>query len=151
MATNNSINNQLGTIVADNAVAGYVGEFVTSAILQASGISYTPTSLPKNLTSISLTAGDWNVWGNIVAKPAGTTTVSFMQVGINTVTNTMPDGSLTQVLSSASFTTGGNIGLMAPLQRINVSTTTTVYIVTIITFGVSTITISGNLSARRVR
>ena len=47
----------VGTTTNNNAAAGCVGEYVSSAIEYASRVSLT-TSTPANVTSISLTAGD---------------------------------------------------------------------------------------------
>ena len=50
-----------GVVNASNASAGTVGEFVTAT--QSTNVAMT-TAVAINVTSISLTAGDWDVDGN---------------------------------------------------------------------------------------
>ena len=139
----------IGTTAADNASAGKVGEVISSNIAYASAISIT-NATPKNLTSISLTAGDWDVWGNIGFLPAATTTVSLIYGGISTTSATFPDTSLVSLLQLA-FATGAAQVLPVVRQRINVNATTTVYLVGQAGFAVSTMTFFGGIYARRAR
>jgi len=135
----------LGTTTNDNAAAGYVGEFVSSIIALASAISVT-SGANFNLTSISLTAGDWIVWGNIATVFAGTGTVSFCWV--SSTSATPPDTSLrTQSSFSGVATT---VSQIAPQRRFSLSGTTTVYISGQSTF-TSTATACGAIYALRVR
>ena len=140
----------VGTTAADNAAAGEVGEFISSNILFASAIGVTTSNSPQNLTSISLTAGDWNVWGNITWVPQGSTQSNYGTAGISTTSATFADGSL---YFTAECITGTGIiyGTPAPMQRINVSTTTTVYMVGQGGWTVSTMKFCGGIYARRVR
>lgn len=59
--------NIVGVTNGSNAAAGSVGEYVTAS---PTGISLT-TGTTINLTSISLTAGDWDVSGAVEFSPAG--------------------------------------------------------------------------------
>lgn len=138
----------VGTTTNDNAAAGSVGEFVSSNIAAASAISIS-SNTPKNLTSISLTAGDWDVWGNGVVVSAGNSMTETF-VGISTSTGTQPDLSLVaQYLTS--LTNMGSMGLNAPMQRISLSGTTTIYLVVTAVFSTSTATMYGGIYARRRR
>lgn len=124
------------------AAAGYVGEFLSASNLASSPITFT-TNTPKSLQNITLTAGDWDVWGNIFWS--GTTVTSGF-VGLSTTNNTLPDNSLiTQVFPVA---TGNQTALVAPQQRFLVSGSTTVYIVGNVT-GTGTLSGSGGIYARR--
>jgi len=58
----------LGTTTNNNASAGYVGEFVSSEVLIGSAVSISANTA-TDLTSISLTAGDWDVWANVGFTP----------------------------------------------------------------------------------
>ena len=60
----------IGVADASNASTGIVGEFITSQVLSTSPVSM-PAFTVKNITSISLTAGDWDVWGNIAFITTG--------------------------------------------------------------------------------
>ena len=148
MATNNSVNNILyGTTAGGNAGAGYVGELISSQVLDASAISISNTSA-KTLTSISLTAGDWDVWGNLFFIPTGLMTQIIS--AISTTNNAVNDTSTISQIS-VNFTSAGDQGIVAPDRRINVSSPTTVYIVGIAEFSSGSCTFCGGIYARRTR
>lgn len=137
----------IGTTAADNAGSGKVGEFISSNIAFASAISISNATF-TNLTSITLSAGDWDVWGNIYFIPSGGGASNII-CGISTTTATIPDASLiSQLVTTTAIMT--NMGFIAPQQRINVSGSTPVYIVGYSAF-FSTCTMCGGIYARRVR
>lgn len=127
------------------AGAGQVGQVITNS---ASGVSLT-SNTPANCTSISLTAGDWNVWGSVYFNPAGTTTQSQIASGINTTSATLPAIPNYSVLT-LSIPAGDVEAQTPPMQVINVSTTTTAYMIAYAQFSVSTETASCSITARRV-
>lgn len=142
----------IGTTANDSAAAGSVGEYISSTILVGSAVNLT-TGTPANITSISLTAGDWDAEGFACFNPSGTTTTSYMAAAISTTSATFPTapaGGFTQF-----FITNNSVS--APHQfptgvtRISISSTTTVYLVVQLNFGVSTAAAFGLLRARRVR
>lgn len=137
-----------GTTLADNANAGSVGELLTNA---ATGTNLTSTVV-NNVVTLSLTAGDWDVSGTVTFLPAGTTTVSLLQMGLSNTSATLPAANAgAATLLQSSLTTGGTqIQQVGPV-RFNVSTTTTIYLVADATFGVSTMQVNGFIRARRVR
>ena len=140
----------VGTTTNNNANAGSVGEFPTPTNL--TGVSLT-TATPANVSSITLTAGDWEVSGTIVFLPAGSTAVTQIQGGLNAVSATLPaitSGQLT-LLQSTAFTTGGNESIPAPTARYSLASPTTIYLVAQAQFGTSTMTANGYIHARRVR
>jgi hypothetical protein len=63
--------NYRGTLSNDDAPAGHIGEFVESKI--TSFTNFPATTVYGDLTSITLTAGDWDVWGSITAALNGAT------------------------------------------------------------------------------
>ncbi len=132
-----------GTSTNDSAAAGYVGEFMSASNLAASPIVFT-TGIPKTLQSVTLTAGDWIVWGNIFWTA---TTETSLAVGLSTTTNTLPDASVTQRINP---TVTANNGLSAPMLRFSVSGSTTVYLVGQVT-GTGTMNGSGGIYALRTR
>jgi hypothetical protein len=135
-----------GTATNDSAQAGSIGEYVSSTV-GATGLT---TSTVTNLTTISLTAGDWDVSGGVRFTPAGSTTVSVVAAAISlTSANLGGAGQGTQL--AASFTTGQPQLIATPILRLSLSTTTTVYLVVNAGFGVSTLTADGIIRARRVR
>src|SRR5215472_14162674 len=56
----------VGVNGASNAAAGNIGEYVTASLAQGSAVNL-PGGTATNLTSISLTAGDWDVFGVVSA------------------------------------------------------------------------------------
>lgn len=139
--------NLVGDTTGGNAVAGQLGEYLTST---TSGTSATST-VALNAASISLTAGDWDVTGIVGFNAAASTTVSFLHYGLSTTTGTIgafpTDGTDYPNAASTSETNRKS----APIQRFNLSATTTVFLVAAATFGTSTLTIDGFIRARRVR
>lgn len=146
--TPSSTSGIVGTTTNDNANAGSVGEYTTSS---ASGVSLT-TGTSANVTSISLTAGDWDVTGVVNVVPAGTTNLLAYQASISTVSATLNPtvGYTTSILSSVPAGTGAP-NLAAPVARVTLTATTTVYLVTNVAFNTSTCTAGGMIRARRVR
>lgn len=134
-----------GTTAAGNAAAGYVGEYVTSNVPFASAISLT-TNTAANVTSISLTAGDWDVFGNVFLNPSGSCTAL---VGWTSTTSaSSPDPSILNELTGSAL---GAYTAVAPYLRVNVSSTTTVYLSAKALFTTGAVTVSGTIYARRVR
>jgi len=144
----------LGTTAGDNASAGYVGEYVSSQVLFASAVSLT-TSTYANITSISLTAGDWDV-GGIVYFSGGTTTVVNQLIGSIGTTSANLGSSGSYWIEG--FASGGttvfntqDFGQTVPTTRFSLSSTTTIYLVGLATFTVSTAKTYGLIRARRMR
>lgn len=143
------------TATNDSAQAGGVGETISSFITSAAAIAYT-TNQTKNLTSISLTAGDWDVRGslafNFTTFPAST---FFNFIGnIGTVTGTVSDtgGQVAVGITSPATTVSGVVSCAMSPRRISLASTTTVYLVgKTATFASGSCTGFGFIEARRVR
>lgn len=139
----------IGTTAAGNATAGNLGESVSSLIAVGSAVGLT-TATPANITSISLTAGDWDVTG-CVDFTETVATASARSAGISTTSATIPtDGSEAYCGVQSTITTEIN-SITPARKRVNVSSTTTVYLVGSATFSAGTVAGFGNLTARRVR
>jgi hypothetical protein len=136
-----------GVVNGSNAPAGDLGEYVFSQVIEASGLALT-SNVVRNLTSISLSAADWTVGGNLNFVVSGATPVAY-EGWINTTSATSPDGSLTSFVTNDL--TMGSTGFVVPTQRINVTTTTTVYISGFSIFSGGSVAINGTIYARRVR
>lgn len=135
-----------GTTTNDNAQTGSIGEYQTAS---GSGTSLTSNTF-ANLTSISLTAGDWDVQGFMSFIPAGTTTVSNIQGSIS-LTSGVTGAAGNGTVLSLGFGTGSNQQISTPTVRVSLAATTTVYLVAASVFGVSTMTANSVIRARRVR
>lgn len=149
-----------GTPTNDNAIAGDVGEYVSATVASGSAVALT-TATPANITSISLTPGDWDIDGQVDFAPAASTSVTQYNAscsGTSATLATQPGGG--NFASDSTFTI--NQAAMVPAATfagatmtvrvtVPVGTTQTVYLVAQATFTVSTLSAYGTLRARRVR
>ncbi len=141
-------NGIVGTTTNDSASSGRVGEFIQSVILAASSVSLTD-SIASNITSISLTAGDWDVWGNVSLVGSGNNMLSAG--GWTSQTSaTIPDTSL---YNGASFgSTGLNSFLCSvPQFRYSVTGSTTIFLTAVSSFPSGSVLVCGGIYARRRR
>jgi hypothetical protein len=140
-----SINGLGGTTTNSNAIAGCVGEYI--AALNGSGTAMV-SGVTVNLASISLTPGDWDVWGEVWCLHSGTATA--LGAGINTVSASLPAGPALNTSRAAwsSSTTADAIYALSPC-RMSLAASTTVYMSAIING--TTATGYGSLKARRAR
>jgi len=136
----------IGTTTNNSAAAGSVGEIIQSAILNASAVSLS-NNTPKNMTSISLTAGQWDLYGNMVFNVSISAT--SIAVGFSQTTNTLPDNSLLSGQTCAI--TAGSPGLVCPGIPLQLSGTTTLYIVGFVGGLSGTCSMSGGMYAVRRR
>lgn len=135
-----------GTTTNDNANAGSVGEYVTSSY---SSFSLT-NNTNQNYTSIILTAGDWDVTGHALFQVGAGATMTAQVLGISTTSATLPSvGNFWQGQTSISGTAAQSA--IAPVQRLSLSSTTTVYIVGLSLFSGGTASATGFIRARRMR
>lgn len=113
-----------GEPTTGSASAGNVGELITNT---GSAVSLV-TATPKDITTVSLSAGDWFCWGSVSFTAGGTPTTSFMSGWISTTANTepsFPNGG-GYVLTRPNLTGGGNQALSIGNIRLSLSGTTTV-------------------------
>jgi|SRR5579859_7734166 len=141
----------VGVTDASNATAGNVGEYVVSQI--TSNTSWAPAStVIGNLTSISLTAGDWDVSGSVFwAAVAGSGTWTQLEAGTTTTSSTALPINIYLGQTGQSTAAAINVAYLVPTQRINVTTTTTVYLNGAATYTSGTMAYQCQLRARRVR
>lgn len=147
-----SANTNIGVIDASNAAAGYIQELISSNIAIGSAVGLT-TATAANITSISLTPGDWDVSSVIGFIPAGTTIPTVLVGSISQTSATQSVSPNTGAFFSYGLTFATGVTQVFPTgtTRISISTTTTVYLVVTATFTVSTCTGYGFIRARRVR
>lgn len=139
----------IGVSTNSNATAGNVGEYVSSLVAVGSAVSLT-TATPANVTSISLTAGDWDVEANSNYTET-TATASARSAGISSTSATLPtDGS--EAYCGVQSTLTSEINTIAlSRKRFSLSGTTTIYLVAQATFSAGTVASFGTLTARRIR
>lgn len=138
-----------GTTTNDSAAAGYIGEFVSSLVAVGSPVSLT-NNTTANVASISLTAGDWDVEGNINFS-GSTATITGGIGAISTASVTTPsDGSEVYDATATTLLTETS-SITMPRKRISIAATTTVYLVARKSFSAGTVVAFGSINARRVR
>jgi len=135
------------TTTNDNAAAGSVGEVITAT----SGAVVLVSATPANLTSIALTAGDWDVSAGFIAAGGATTNMTDLWVSINTVTatNTFTQG---QSYRMRGFTqidpaNAAPVGIL----RASLAAPATYYLNAQSTFTGTALSVTGIIRARRVR
>jgi len=138
-----------GTLIGSRNTApsaGFLGERVTSTFTSATPASGTPTTG----TSISLTAGVWDV--TAMSRSFSTTNVlAACIVGISTVTNTFQGTDGNQKTSFNTTVVGVNtVSVSVPAFRVTLSATTTYYLVMQANYASGAISVNGRLSAVRV-
>jgi len=143
----------IGTTTNDDAASGSVGEYIYSEVF-GSPVSLT-TNTVTDLTSITLSAGDWDVCGNVYFSPVNSTVVESVAAWVSSTSATMPNG---VAISRQDYGTPGStsavgvpMGLPIATRRYSLATSTIIYISGISVFTISTMSIIGFISARRVR
>jgi len=126
------------------AAVGAVGESMTAA---GSAISLT-TSVVANCTSVTLTAGDWDVWGYVFFVPASGAAITNMQASTSTTSATLAAVPDQAQLAYTGMTNFGQ-SLQAPMRIFNVTTSTQVFTVATASFSAGTVTMSCRMFARR--
>jgi len=141
----------VGTTVGDNANSGSVGEFLTTTNNSATSLS---NNTYANAASLTLTAGDWDVWG-FASIQGSTNNISNSVIAISTVSapSSSNPGGYFQIFPGGSVYLMTGISGQAPLTRINVSSSTTIYLSVYAAFGSGTVSVSSGakIFARRVR
>lgn len=130
-----------GTNTNDTAATGKVGEVIEAS---QSSVSIGSGAV-VNITSISLTAGDWDILG---AAQFSTSTADGLQIGIS-LNSTSFTGTITGISTLTCNSQANNAGCATVFRRVQLSGTTTVYLPGL--FNNTTHTVAGGLSARRAR
>lgn len=140
----------VGTTAGGDAVVGTVGEYQSSTVLVGAAVALT-TGTPANVTSITLSAGDWDVSGVVAYHSAsGTTVPNDVLQGFNTTSATVPAlGAFSYDYVAVAIT--DDPAYPTPVVRFSLAAATTVYLVTKADFSVSTLVAYGFMRARRVR
>jgi len=146
----------IGTVAAGNATAGQVGEYISSSVASGGAQGLTTGANPVNVTSVSLTAGDWDCEGNVAFLITSTTNITQLYGWISTTTAALPtfpnSGGLAAWTAAAQVPGQVNGPILAiPRYRVNVSSTTSVYLSAEATFTASTNAAYGFIGCRRVR
>lgn len=142
-----------GTSTNDNASAGNIGQLISSTVAAGSAVSLT-NNTAKTVTSISLTAGDWDITAATYFKLGATTSITCAIGDISTTNDTLTQslgGYYTYQTSADVPTDTNDLGWSHGPLRVSLSGTTTYYLVAFSQFTVSTNSAYGIIRARRVR
>lgn len=135
-----------GVVDGSDATAGQIGEYIT-----ATGSIALATNVAGNVASISLTAGDWDVFAsvNFVSAPGATRVAVAGACSLASgVLAGLPGGGGLAIYQGASTNESGTYPIMP--GRLSLVATTTVYLVALAGFS-GGMTASGFIAARRVR
>lgn len=138
-----------GSNTNDSASAGQVGEFISAEVASGSAVAV-GNNTAGNIASISLTAGDWDVWGNIgvtFSGGAGTGATGWISTTSAAVPTDFSNGG---AFASISGTTMSAAVFPTGTRRLSLASTTTVYLSILAVF-TSSATGYGFIGARRRR
>lgn len=129
--------------------AGTVGEIIQASVAQGSAVALVNT-VAKTIMSVSLTAGNWNCWGELAFTAGATTTMTALIGGLNTTTNALPGtGTGGMVYQTLPFTTGGTNVFPIGTSLFYSASPQTIYLIADAGFGTSTLSAFGNLICQR--
>jgi len=157
--SNTVADNVYGTTLADDPPGGMtIGAFVSSSITAGQQIGLTQ-STTANVASIVLQPGDWDISGTVNHSASTNTSVTSLISGISTVSAVTAGqaggGGLgtdpTAIWLQAAAVPKGIMVLEAGPVRFNTTLTTTMYLVALDSFTVSTLSVFGTIRARRMR
>ncbi len=140
-----------GTLIGTKNVvptAGMIGERIKATVASTSAVSV-PSATQTNITSISLTAGTYNVSGIVMFKAAAITGTQFVG-SVNTVSATVGTAGDNSIDFPYAPTAASNMGIVIPPWSVTVSTTTTCYLVALAAYTVGSLTAFGSITATRV-
>lgn len=143
-----------GTATNDAATAGNIGEEVSSTI--STYTNYTTTATYQNITSITLTAGDWDLSAFVTySSNSATITAAANAIFVISTTTASAAGS-TEGLNIAYVPQAALLGTsffsdsISP-YRVSISGTTTYYLNSQATFTLGNPQFTGTIRARRIR
>ena len=148
--TNGHMNGEPG---AGSANAGEVGEPLEGSLASGSATSLT-TATPKDITTVTVSAGDWEVSGIVYFIPTATTNPTSLSVYNSNTANTVDTtlGKWAQWAGPAAVDANAfHRSLTLNPYRISVSGSTTLHLVATAVFSTSTMTAYGYIRARRAR
>lgn len=119
----------VGTTTNNNAITGNIGE--TQKVKITASVNPPSTGTAYNLTSVTLTAGNWEIEGQITyVANSGTPTITDMFAAINTTSATIPAiPDYAEMYITSTLAAGNGITINAPKQEVKIASTTTYYMV----------------------
>ena len=141
----------IGTNTNSNAGPGEIGEFASSIVLAGAAVSLT-TGTAANVTSLSLTAGDWEVWGTVGINLNAATAMTIASAWVSSTSATLPTAPAGGIeYHELAYPVGRPQLMQTGRVRFSLAATTTVYLGVYAAFTINTATGYGALYARRAR
>lgn len=143
-----------GVTDGSSASAGKVGEYQSVSVSSTAPVSLT-SAAPANIGHLSLTAGDWDVWGSVGVSMGASSTASVTAGWISLSSTTYPSppfsGALAQIPGKVS--NSASLVFSAGKIRLSLSSTseTSVYLGVKCTYVGASATGFGFIAARRRR
>jgi hypothetical protein len=141
----------VGVTNGSSPIAGEVGEIITASV--PSSITGLTTNTPHDITTISLTAGVWLVYGSACFALANTSVGTEFEAWVSLTSATLPafPGRSQVYFQGATGSNSGGIGIVVPILNLNITSTTTVYLSCQSNFTTSTAGAGGQVTALRIR
>lgn len=140
-----------GTATNNSATSGNIGEEISATVLSGSAVNLPSAGTTVNVTSISLTAGDWDISGSCVFQPGtGPTYIACGVSPTSAVLSYEAPGFARIAMQPGAISPTVKSGLNVSPFRVSLSTTKTYYLVAEGGSG-GTGNASGHLRARRMR
>ena len=139
--------NAAGITNGSNASPGVIGEVQQGSLANTGSLT---NSALFAVTSVSLTAGDWDVYGTVSYVPASGTSTTALNAGISTSNAAISTGGSAV---NAYYTAAAGFGFTVACApcRINVNATTQVFLMANAAFSGGTCNVGGEIWARRAR
>lgn len=144
-----------GTNTNDDAAAGRLGEYLSA--FATSSVAVT-NNTAANITSKSLTAGDWLVYVTLTAVGQAATVLTDLVAGISATSATLPSGASNRINTDRTDSmvpgrtmSGSFASVTVGPHRVSVASTTTYYAVVNALFSAGTLEVYGTIAARRIR
>ncbi len=143
-----------GTATNDNATAGHIGEEVPA--IQSTYTDFTTTATYQNITSITLTAGDWDIsafytyYSNAATITAASDAIFVISTTTASASGAVEGRNIAYVPQAALLGTSHESGVISN-YRVSISGSTTYYLNAQATFTLGNPQFVGGLRARRMR
>ncbi len=140
-----------GTVSANNAATGYIGEYIST--VTANYVPAIGSGFGNDYVNLTLTAGDWDI-SMCLDFAANGATVTNADGWIGTTSGNNTNGRTsgdTDAQVTPGPTAAGDVTVCVPNVRKNISATTTYYLKSIMTYSIATPNGYGRMSARRIR
>jgi hypothetical protein len=143
-----------GTILGDDAAPGMIGEVISNSNFGGVGLT---TNVAMNVAQIQLTPGDWNVGGVVIFTPTSTgpnaviAALSQTAAALPSDNDVATGKGIMQQIWASSMPSGKTQTTPTSLIRVNTNAAKPIYLVALATFGGGSVSVTGYISARRIR